>query len=199
MFLQESEDPLAGELLDFILDALEVLTHQPGIGRPVEGGLRELIISSRRSRCPCPQRWGGSSPSGPQGDGGSSTLQHLLCRIVWVVIIDYPPMELFMPAVPANIPTSLKLPSALKLQLEEDAKQMGMSLHAFMVSTLADAAQRKRLRQTFTQDSADALALMKAAGTGHALEDVRVYFSQLKDHRLGRSAPPATLQPKKMG
>lgn len=49
-FLCESEDPLAGELLDYILNALEVLTHQPGIGRPVEGGLRELIISRRRSR-----------------------------------------------------------------------------------------------------------------------------------------------------
>lgn len=48
-FLHESEDPLAGDLLDFILDALRVLTHQPGIGRPVEGGLRELIISRRGS------------------------------------------------------------------------------------------------------------------------------------------------------
>jgi plasmid stabilization system protein ParE len=48
-FLHESGDPLAGDLLDFILDALQVLTHQPGIGRPVEGGLRELIISRRRS------------------------------------------------------------------------------------------------------------------------------------------------------
>lgn len=44
-----SDDPLAGELLDFNLDALQVLTHQPGIGRPVEGGLRELIISRRHS------------------------------------------------------------------------------------------------------------------------------------------------------
>jgi hypothetical protein len=99
----------------------------------------------------------------------------------------------------ANIPTSLKLPSALKLQLEEDAKQMGMSLHAFMVSTLADAAQRKRLRQSFAQDSADALADMKASGTGHALDDVRLYFSQLKEHREGKSLPPEPLQPKKMG
>jgi len=49
MFFHGSEDPLAGELFDFILDALEVLTHQPGIGRPVEDGLRELIISRRRS------------------------------------------------------------------------------------------------------------------------------------------------------
>ena len=48
-FLAETSDPMAGELLDFILDALHVLTHQPCIGRPVEGGLRELIISRRRS------------------------------------------------------------------------------------------------------------------------------------------------------
>ena len=48
-FLYESKDPLADELMDFILDALQVLTHQPGIGRPVAGGLRELIISRRRS------------------------------------------------------------------------------------------------------------------------------------------------------
>lgn len=48
-FLTESGDPLAGDLLEFILDALQVLTHQPGIGRPVEGGLRELIISRRRT------------------------------------------------------------------------------------------------------------------------------------------------------
>ena len=48
-FLVESDDPMAGGLLDFILDALQVLTHQPGIGRPVDHGLRELIISRRRS------------------------------------------------------------------------------------------------------------------------------------------------------
>ena len=48
-FLVESDDPLAGESLDFVLDALHVLTHQPGIGRPLEGGLRELIMSRRRS------------------------------------------------------------------------------------------------------------------------------------------------------
>ncbi len=46
-FLWRSGDPLASAILDFILDALQVLTHQPGIGRPVEDGLRELII--RRS------------------------------------------------------------------------------------------------------------------------------------------------------
>ena len=68
-----------------------------------------------------------------------------------------------------------------------------------MVSTLADAAKRKRLRQTFAQDSADALAVMKSTGKGHALGDVRGYFSQLKEHRQGQSAPPAPLRPKKLG
>jgi plasmid stabilization system protein ParE len=48
-FLFDSDGPMAGDLLDFILDALQVLTHQPGIGCPVEGGLRELIISRSRS------------------------------------------------------------------------------------------------------------------------------------------------------
>ena len=48
-FLVESKDPLVGEWVEFILDALQVLTHQPGIGRPVGGGLRELIISRGRS------------------------------------------------------------------------------------------------------------------------------------------------------
>lgn len=66
-----------------------------------------------------------------------------------------------------------------------------------MVSTLADVAKRKRLRQQFAQDSADALAVMKATGTGHALADIRGYFSQLKEHRQGQSAPPAPLRPKK--
>lgn len=48
-FLAEAGDPLSGDLLAFVLDALQVLSHQPGIGRPVEGGLRELIVSRRRS------------------------------------------------------------------------------------------------------------------------------------------------------
>lgn len=42
-------DPLANGLFEYVIDALQVLTHQPGIGRPVSGGFRELIISRRRS------------------------------------------------------------------------------------------------------------------------------------------------------
>ncbi len=43
-FLCNTQDPLAAQWLAFVTDALDVLTHQPGIGRPVSGGLRELII-----------------------------------------------------------------------------------------------------------------------------------------------------------
>ena len=48
-FLCTTQDPLAYALLDFIIDALDVLTHQPGVGRPIGGGLRELIITRRQS------------------------------------------------------------------------------------------------------------------------------------------------------
>lgn len=47
-FLWDRQDPMAGELLAYLLDGLQVLTHQPGIGRPLAAGLRELIISRGR-------------------------------------------------------------------------------------------------------------------------------------------------------
>jgi hypothetical protein len=57
---------------------------------------------------------------------------------------------------------------------------------------------RLSLSQKFARQSAEALADMKATGAGHALDDVRVYFSQLKRHRQGQSERPAMLQPKTM-
>lgn len=47
-YLAEVDDPMAGFLLPFIMEALAILALQPGIGRPVEGHQRELII--RRGR-----------------------------------------------------------------------------------------------------------------------------------------------------
>ncbi|MBS0507717.1 MAG: type II toxin-antitoxin system RelE/ParE family toxin [Proteobacteria bacterium] len=47
-FLWQAQDPLAAELLEFVLDGLHVLTHQPGVGRPLAQGQRELIISRGR-------------------------------------------------------------------------------------------------------------------------------------------------------
>jgi plasmid stabilization system protein ParE len=48
-FLQSADDSLSAGFLEFIFDALQVLSHQPAIGRPVEGGLRELIITRNRT------------------------------------------------------------------------------------------------------------------------------------------------------
>lgn len=47
LFLQN--DPLTYGLLDYLMQALLVLTHLPGIGRPVGKGVRELIISRQRA------------------------------------------------------------------------------------------------------------------------------------------------------
>lgn len=48
-FLRAQGDPAAPELLAFVLDGLQVLTHQPGVGRPIEGALRELILHRGKS------------------------------------------------------------------------------------------------------------------------------------------------------
>jgi hypothetical protein len=57
---------------------------------------------------------------------------------------------------------------------------------------------RLSLSQKFARQSAEALANMKATGTGHALDDVRFYFSQLRKHRQGQFERPAMLKPRTM-
>ena len=99
----------------------------------------------------------------------------------------------------ASHPTSLKLPAALKAQLEFDAQNAGLSLHAFMLQTLADSARRTRLREAFTLDAMTALHDMKSNGLGHELGDVRAYFSAMTRHRKGLQAKPPDLQPTRLG
>jgi len=99
----------------------------------------------------------------------------------------------------ASKPTSLKLPAALKTQLEINAQNAGISLHAFMVQTLADSVQRTRLREAFVQESHVALSDMKASGLGHELGDVRTYFSDLSRHRKGLQTKPQDLAPTPLG
>lgn len=48
-FLLAPSDATAAELVDFLFDGLRVLTHQPGIGRPADQGLRELILHRGKS------------------------------------------------------------------------------------------------------------------------------------------------------
>jgi len=54
------------------------------------------------------------------------------------------------------------------------------------------------LSQKLAQKSAEALADMKATCTGHALDDVRFYFSQLRKDRQQQCERPAMLKPKTM-
>jgi addiction module RelE/StbE family toxin len=44
-FLLEADPTSAPETTDLILEAVDVLANHPLIGRPVEEGLRELVIS----------------------------------------------------------------------------------------------------------------------------------------------------------
>ncbi len=99
----------------------------------------------------------------------------------------------------ASSPTSLKLPAALKTQLEINAQDAGISLHAFMVQALADSVHRTRLRQAFVQDAQTALDGMKASGLGHELGDVRTYFAELSRHRKGVQTKPQDLSPTPLG
>ena len=92
-------------------------------------------------------------------------------------------------------PTSLKLPAALKSQLENVAQKSGLSVHAYMVKALADTVRRANLREAFSLDSLDALTEMRTTGMGHELADVRAYFLQLEAHRKGRQTKPADLRP----
>ena len=48
-FLVENDDAAAAETLELIEEAVRVLIRHPLIGRPVEFGLRELVISRGRS------------------------------------------------------------------------------------------------------------------------------------------------------
>jgi predicted transcriptional regulator len=77
--------------------------------------------------------------------------------------------------MPPTIATSLKLPAELKAAIDEDARKLGLSSHAYMVKTLADAAERGRLQEQFTQDALAAERDMLARGA-YDLADARAYF-----------------------
>lgn len=49
VFLRDADVPFAQQATDHIIEAVEVLANHPFIGRAVEAGLRELIISRGRS------------------------------------------------------------------------------------------------------------------------------------------------------
>ncbi len=48
-FLAVSDPHAAGQTVGLVVSAVEMLQHHPLLGRPVESGLRELVISRGKS------------------------------------------------------------------------------------------------------------------------------------------------------
>ncbi len=99
-----------------------------------------------------------------------------------------------LPSKPTS-PTSLKLPPALKSQVDEVARKAGISTHAYMIQALTESVQHAVLREAFAADCAQALQEMDARGKGHELGAVRQHFSQLAAYRAGKGGKPAPLRP----
>lgn len=97
-----------------------------------------------------------------------------------------------------TIATSLKLPADLKQAIDDAARKQGLSSHAYMLKTLADAAGRARLREQFDLDSLAALHEFNQTGLGHDWEDAKTYFAQMAAFRLGQGPRPGPLVPRKL-
>ena len=86
--------------------------------------------------------------------------------------------------------TSLKLPEALKEDIQSLAAQDKISAHAFMVSTLENEVRRRRLRAEFLADANAAAADIDAGGPVYALDDVRTYImAKIDGKKPARPAP----------
>ena len=96
-------------------------------------------------------------------------------------------------------PTSLKLPLALKTQIDNLAGRRGISPHAFMLETLAAAAERARLREQFVLDAQKALHQMIETGEGYDFDDVRDYFAKRTAWRKGAGPKPRRPAPVRTG
>lgn len=78
-------------------------------------------------------------------------------------------------------PTSLKLPAALKTQLESDAQRAGLSLHAYMVQTLADSVR---------VDSTRKLSQVSASNLSHWFKGIFGYLDVDKSTSVPASWAP---------
>ncbi len=73
--------------------------------------------------------------------------------------------------------TSLKLPSALKTELEELARRSGETTHAIMVRALTEHVAAANRYRRFLDDAAHADDAMQLNGVGYAMEDVHAYVA----------------------
>ena len=90
----------------------------------------------------------------------------------------------------AALPTSLKLPFALKESIDALALKRGQTAHAFMLQTLAEASERARLREEFVAEAQEALHDMVEKGREYELDAVREYFAKRVAWRNGTRPKP---------
>jgi predicted transcriptional regulator len=86
-------------------------------------------------------------------------------------------MQANKPPPENSVPTSIKLPAALKAKIDNTARKAGISAHAFMVKTLGEATERAGQRDQFTQDAQSALDEVRETGMAYRFDDVRAYFA----------------------
>lgn len=72
--------------------------------------------------------------------------------------------------------TSLKLPDELKQRAAKAAEELGISLHAFMIDAIRQAADAVEQRSEFVAQALAARAEMLQNGLGHDADDVRLYL-----------------------
>ena len=90
-----------------------------------------------------------------------------------------------------TVATSLKLPASVKAQIDESAARAGMTAHAYMVRTLAKAAERARLRTQFDADTVLAWDELQRDNVAYDFDEARAYFAARAEARkMGAPMPP---------
>ena len=78
---------------------------------------------------------------------------------------------------------TLKLPAALREQIETAAQAAGQPPRDWMLAALQDAARQHQINRQFTRDAQAAHRQISESGQGYRWEEVRVYFTRLAQYR----------------
>ena len=86
--------------------------------------------------------------------------------------------------------TSIKLPPALKAELDRLARRSGETTHAVMVRALAEHVAAAKRYRSFLDDAARADVAMRESGVGYAMQDVHAYVAaKVRGKRAKRPSP----------
>jgi hypothetical protein len=72
--------------------------------------------------------------------------------------------------------TSLKLPAEVRSQASAAAQRLGVTLHAFMVDAIRNAAEAAEKRAEFVAQARAAHRTTQKSGQGYSAADVHAYF-----------------------